>query len=56
MPNKTELEKTQRGKYFIVIPKNLMRITKWEEGDIIEVIPGSAVSVKKDDLILRKVP
>ncbi len=55
MDNKTELKKTQRGKYFIVIPKNLRRIAKWEEGDVIEVMPGSAVSVKKDDLILRKV-
>ncbi len=56
MENKTTLKKTQQGKYFIIIPKNMLRITKWTEGDTIEVMPGSAVTVKKDDLIFRKVP
>jgi hypothetical protein len=55
MSNKSVLKKTPRGVYFVVIPQNLIRVTKWDEGDEIEVMPGSAVAVKKDDLILRKV-
>jgi|GEM_PF-1619441 len=55
MENKTTLKKTQQGRYFIIVPKNLVRIAKWSEGDTIEVMPGSAATVKKDDLILRKI-
>ena len=40
----------------MVLPKNMIRVSKLKEGDSIEVIAGSAASVKKDDLILRKVP
>jgi hypothetical protein len=56
MAGKTILRKTQRGVYFVEIPSNFLRITKLKEGDTIEFIMGESVSIKKDDLILRKVP
>ncbi len=55
MGNKTKLKKTLRGVYYLEIPENFIRITKWKEEDIIEVIPGSAVTPKKDDIILRRI-
>ena len=54
MENKAVIKKTQRGVYFVEIPLNQLRIAKLGEGDTIEIMPGSAVPVKKDDLILRK--
>ncbi len=54
MENKTRLKKTPRGVYYIEIPRDLIRISKLKEGDTLEVIMGSAVTAKKDDLILRK--
>jgi hypothetical protein len=56
MKNKGVIKKTLRGVYFVEIPQNFLRITKLQEGDEIEFIPGSAVSIKKDDLIIRKIP
>jgi hypothetical protein len=56
MENKTEIRKTIKGIYFVEIPPNFLRITKIKEGDQVEFIMGNAVSIKKDDLILRKVP
>lgn len=55
MDDKTILKKTKNGRYYMEIPSDYLRITKWKEGDTIELIPGRAVTSKKDDLILRKV-
>jgi PDZ domain-containing secreted protein len=56
MDGKTTLRMTRQGVYFVEIPQNFIRITKLREGDTIEFIMGESVSIKKDDLILRKVP
>jgi uncharacterized membrane protein (UPF0127 family) len=56
MDNKTEIKKTTKGVYFLEIPSNFLRITKIKEGDQVEFIMGNSVSIKKDDLVLRKVP
>lgn len=51
---KMKLKKTFAGVYFIEIPEDLIRFTTWEEGDEIEVLSGTTVSVRRGDLILRK--
>ena len=56
MENSTVVKKTPRGVYYVELPPNFLRITKWKEGDTLEVMVGGAASIKKDDLILRKVP
>ncbi len=55
MDKKTTLKKTKNGVYYMEIPSDYVRITKWKEGDTIELIPGNAVTSKKDDLILRRI-
>lgn len=56
MENGTVVKKTPRGVYYIELPSNFLRITKWKEGDVLEVMVGGSASIKKDDLILRKLP
>lgn len=56
MADKRKLKKTSQGVYFIEIPYNMIRIAKLKEGDTLEFIPASALTPKKDDLILRKIP
>ncbi len=56
MKNKAVIRKTHNGVYFVEIPATLVRIAKIKEGDTVEVMPGNAVTVKKDDLIVRKAP
>lgn len=48
------LQKTTKGQYFILLPDELVRIARWKEGDEIEVVPGSEVAARKEDLVLRK--
>lgn len=49
-----KLQRTFGGIYFIEIPEDLIRFTKWKEGDEIEVLSGSTVAARKGDLLLRK--
>jgi bifunctional DNA-binding transcriptional regulator/antitoxin component of YhaV-PrlF toxin-antitoxin module len=49
-----KLRRTTKGQYYILLPRDLMRVVKWREGDEIEVILGSEAEAKKDDLILRR--
>lgn len=49
-----KLMRTTMGEYYIVLPKDLIRVVKWREGDEIEAIPGSEVEAKNEDIILRK--
>lgn len=48
------LNRTTKGQYYIILPRDLMRVVKWRAGDEIEVILGSEAEPKKDDLILRR--
>ncbi len=49
-----ELRRTTRGEYYIVLPRDLIRVVKWREGDKIEAIPGSEAEAKNEDIILRR--
>lgn len=51
---KMKLHKTSKGQYFVLLPDELVRVVKWKEGDEIELIPGSEVAARKEDLVLRK--
>ena len=48
------LRRTRKGEYYVVLPRDLMRVVKWREGDQIEAIHGSETDAKEDDIILRK--
>ncbi|MFQ5887535.1 MAG: hypothetical protein ACE5HY_02430 [Candidatus Hydrothermarchaeales archaeon] len=52
--SKMKLKRTFAGVYFIEIPEDLIRFTTWKEGDEVEVLSGTTVSVRKGDLLLRK--
>ncbi len=48
------LQKTTKGEYFIILPREMLRIAGWKEGDEIEVRLGSDVSPRSKDLVLLK--
>ncbi len=49
-----KLRKTTQGRYFILLPEDLIRVIKWKEGDEIEAVVGSEASARKEDIILRR--
>jgi hypothetical protein len=49
-----ELKRTLKGKYFIELPDDLMRLTGWKDGDEIDVRSGADLSAGRGDLVLRK--
>jgi bifunctional DNA-binding transcriptional regulator/antitoxin component of YhaV-PrlF toxin-antitoxin module len=49
-----KLRRTTKGQYYVLLPRDLVRVIKWKEGDEIEIIPASEAEPKKDDLILRR--
>ncbi len=49
-----KLRRTTKGQYYVLLPRDLIRVIKWMEGDEIEVILGSEAEPKKDDLVLRR--
>ncbi len=49
-----KLRKTTQGKYFVLLPEDLIRVIRWKEGDEIEAVVGSEASARKEDLILRR--
>jgi hypothetical protein len=51
---RTKLQKTTKGEYFIIIPRDMIRLVGWTEGEEIEVTPGLEVSPRREDLVLRK--
>ena len=50
-----KLQKTAKGKHFILLPGEMIKFAGWKEGDEIDVRPGLDITPKKGDLILRKV-
>jgi hypothetical protein len=56
MANKTNIQRTPRGVYFIEVPSDVLRMARLKEGDTMEFLSGSTLSAKKDDIILRKTP
>ncbi len=48
------LQKTLKGVYYIKLPRDLLRIKGWKEGETIEVLSGASVQARKEDIILRK--
>jgi len=53
--NKAVVRRTMRGVYYLEIPLDVIRVAGLKEGDMVELMPGSAVSVKKDDVIIRRI-
>jgi len=51
---KMKLHRTTKGQYYVLLPRDLVRVIKWKNGDEIEVILGSEAEPKKDDIILRR--
>lgn len=51
---KTMLQSTLKGIYFIELPRDLLRVKGWKEGDTIEVLSGSSAQARKEDIVLRK--
>jgi|Deesub1362A_J573_1020465.scaffolds.fasta_scaffold00051_153 bifunctional DNA-binding transcriptional regulator/antitoxin component of YhaV-PrlF toxin-antitoxin module len=51
----TKLQRTSKDQYFLIIPRDLIRLVGWKEGDEIDIRSGSEVSPGKKDLVLRKV-
>ncbi|MFH1773663.1 MAG: hypothetical protein ABH874_01735 [Methanobacteriota archaeon] len=49
-----KLRKTMQGEYFILLPEDLIRVTKWKEGDEIDAVLGSEAAARKEDIILRR--
>jgi antitoxin component of MazEF toxin-antitoxin module len=49
-----KLRRTAKGEYYIVLPRDLMRVVKWHEGEDVEAILGSETEAKKEDIILRR--
>ncbi len=49
-----KLQKTTKGAYFIILPKDIIRIAGWKEGDEIDVRLGSDISPGSRDLVLLK--
>jgi hypothetical protein len=52
--NREKLQRTAQGQYFLLLPKEMIKVSQWEEGDEIEIWLGSEVSPRKEDLVLRK--
>lgn len=50
-----KLQRTTKGKYFILLPSEMIKLTEWKEGNEIDVRSGIDITPKKGDLILRKV-
>lgn len=48
------LRRTTKGEYYIVLPRDLIRVVKWREGDEVEALPGSEAEAKNEDIILRR--
>lgn len=48
------LHRTTKGQYYVILPRDLMRVVKWKENDELDVILGAEAEPKKDDLILRR--
>lgn len=51
---KTILRKTLKGVYFVELPRDLIRIKGWKDGEVIEVLSGGTVQARKEDIILRR--
>jgi bifunctional DNA-binding transcriptional regulator/antitoxin component of YhaV-PrlF toxin-antitoxin module len=51
---KMKLHRTTKGQYYVLLPRDLVRVIKWKKGDEIEIILGSEAEPKKEDLILRR--
>lgn len=49
-----KLHRTTKGQYYVLLPRDLVRVIKWRDGDEIEIILGSEAEPKKEDLILRR--
>ncbi|GBE54448.1 hypothetical protein BMS3Bbin15_00601 [archaeon BMS3Bbin15] len=49
-----KLQKTTKGAYFIILPRDIIRIAGWKEGDEIDVRLGSDISPGSRDLVLLK--
>tara|TARA_B100000315_G_scaffold245306_1_gene271028 strand:+ start:1472 stop:1627 length:156 start_codon:yes stop_codon:yes gene_type:complete len=49
-----KLQKTMQGQYFVIIPRDLIRIIKWKKEEEVEVILGSQTESKNDDIIIRR--
>ncbi len=49
------LQRTTKGKHFILLPSEMIKLTGWKEGDSIDIRSGLDITPKKGDLILRKV-
>ncbi|MEE8401006.1 MAG: hypothetical protein V3R86_02485 [Candidatus Hydrothermarchaeaceae archaeon] len=50
-----KLQKTAKGKYFILLPSEMVRLASLKEGDRIDIRSGLELKPKRGDLILRKV-
>lgn len=51
---KMTLRRTLKGVYFIELPRDLLRIKGWKEGEFIEVLSGASVQARKEDIVLRR--
>lgn len=51
---KMKLQKTLKGVYFLELPRDLLRVKGWREGDVIDVLSGASTQARKEDIILRK--
>lgn len=50
-----KLQKTAKGRYFIIISSEMVRLASLKEGDRIDIRSGLELKPKRGDLILRKV-
>lgn len=48
------LQKTTKGEYFIVLPREIIRLAGWKEGDEIEVRLGGDITPGSRDLVLLR--
>jgi len=51
---KVKLQKTLKGIYFVELPADMLRVKKWKEGDVIEVLSGASGAAREEDVVLRK--
>ncbi|NOZ76285.1 MAG: hypothetical protein GXO65_01105 [Euryarchaeota archaeon] len=49
-----KVQKTLKGVYYVEIPSEVIRLVGWKEGDEVEFLPGTAISPRKEDLLLRR--
>jgi len=49
------LQKTPKGKHFILMPSEMIKLAGWKEGDKIDVRSALDLEPSKGDLVLKKV-